>query len=139
MANDRMYIKCTGCGKAVMLAKHFASPWGVHCYQEGYTMEYVLGVFFEEHFKCGNYENKNYKIVYESGDERYKPESHEVLVEIGKGRDLEYSRLKQMQIQALEKEKFVNEYLSKIENPCLEDIIDADRAYWKKLEEENDD
>ena len=27
MANNRLYIRCTGCGEKIMIAKSFLGPW----------------------------------------------------------------------------------------------------------------
>lgn len=65
MANDRMYLKCKGCGKTILLAKTFC---------DGYVMFHTTdeyNAFFEEHAFC-NSENDNegkyqdFTLEYES-------------------------------------------------------------------------
>lgn len=52
MANDRMYIRCTVCGKSMMLAKHFGSPWYTPEWGDGITIGDMLDEFFIEHYPC---------------------------------------------------------------------------------------
>jgi hypothetical protein len=53
MANDRLYLTCSGCGKGFMLAKHFGwDPWQTRNPPVGPTFEMRLDTFFEKHWKC---------------------------------------------------------------------------------------
>lgn len=71
MANDRMYIRCKGCGKCYFLAK---------CYSNGYyvleeeELFHNLNVFFDEHKFCNSenhdgYDYPDFELVYESEQE----------------------------------------------------------------------
>jgi hypothetical protein len=55
MANNRMYLKCKGCGEEFMLAKCFGEGYYMDDYLEAYhgktTME-RLNNFFDEHHIC---------------------------------------------------------------------------------------
>ena len=55
MANDRLYLTCSGCGKGFMLAKHFGwDPWQTLNFvkDEELTFQERLDAFFQEHWEC---------------------------------------------------------------------------------------
>lgn len=67
MANDRMYLKCVGCGERIMLAKTFGGA-------DGYALhktEEEIDRFFTDHALC-NMENsdeckhQDFALEYES-------------------------------------------------------------------------
>lgn len=73
MANNRMYIRCTGCKEAMMLAKHMATPW---YFIE--SMPKALNVFFNKHARCGDglgqygMGGEHFDIVYENSCDDYR-------------------------------------------------------------------
>lgn len=40
MANNRLYLRCTGCGKMIMVAKHFGGPWDMR--NSDYVSEFLI-------------------------------------------------------------------------------------------------
>lgn len=84
MANDRMYLRCKGCKKAMMLAKHFLTPWFAESYATGWQLDDLMNVFFKEHYMCGTDANEcNFDIVFETGNEEYIPVHHNDLKALG--------------------------------------------------------
>lgn len=64
MANDRLYIKCRGCGEMIMLAKHFAGAWSVRRSQD------EIGEFLEAHAFCNGHFNEFF-FATEMGENGY--------------------------------------------------------------------
>ena len=50
MANNRLYIRCSTCGKVCAIGKHFMGPW--YLYDE---LEERLQQFFNDHVYCDDY------------------------------------------------------------------------------------
>ena len=81
MANNRIFLKCDGCGKTLFLGKRFSAEYywvnyGKHNNQNnrftiGYTpqseepLEERLNQFFEDHALCGDKGFDHFSIGYE--------------------------------------------------------------------------
>lgn len=65
MANNRMYIRCRGCGEELYLGKHFGDCWYYSGYNSGITLEEKLNDFYEKHAYCGGYPLECFEIKYE--------------------------------------------------------------------------
>ena len=52
MANDRLFLTCSGCGAGFMLAKHFGDAWSTRNPSKGPSLEERLDIFFDEHWRC---------------------------------------------------------------------------------------
>lgn len=66
MANNRMYLKCNGCGKAIFLGKHFGDPWYISKDKD------EIDSFFRRHYDhtedlCMH--GNDFSLVYENTDE----------------------------------------------------------------------
>lgn len=69
MANNRLYIRCKGCGAELYLAKNFA-----YAYIVNDDIEEKLTKFFEDHAFCDCKDNKHhdggtFELIDEWGDE----------------------------------------------------------------------
>lgn len=51
MANNRLYLKCPGCGKRLCIGKTFGASFYVPPYGER-RMEDVVDKFYEDHWLC---------------------------------------------------------------------------------------
>ena len=67
MANNRLYLRCRSCGKMIMIAKHFLTPWHINTDKLD-----AINDFFDEHFLCFT-DNKVY------------PNSFDLVSEFGEG------------------------------------------------------
>lgn len=78
MANDRIYIKCKGCGDTLYIGKSM----GAGFYYPGYTkpLEKSLNDFYDEHTFCCGHDEGDFEIVYESEKTEPKPEVQECKV-----------------------------------------------------------
>lgn len=76
MANNRMMIRCRSCGKRIIIAKHFLTPW-----RTVQDLDDKLTEFFNEHYFCkvkrGIYPN-SFELISEFG-EGFPNEEDEVL------------------------------------------------------------
>ena len=68
MANNRMMIRCRSCGKTLVIAKHFLTPW-----RTVPNLDDKLTEFFNEHCYC----NKGNHFAY--------PNSFELISEFREG------------------------------------------------------
>ena len=71
MANDRMYIRCKGCGDLHFLAKELGD--GYYTTHEGEELRRGLDDFFDRH-KCCHFDycgkwHGGFELVYESDDD----------------------------------------------------------------------
>ena len=68
MANNRMYLRCKGCGACLMLAKHWAGPW-----VSWDTNLKRLDNYFEWHFGCASYSTEHgpedFELIFEMDDD----------------------------------------------------------------------
>lgn len=89
MANNRIYLKCEGCGGLLFLGKRLGGGYYWHNYgisanalcrgatgyvmQDESTLEDRLNIFFGKHEFCGgddgNFTYDHFKIVYENDDD----------------------------------------------------------------------
>ena len=73
MANNRMWLRCRGCGTKFLLGKSYGSGYNPY-----YTdMTTCISEYYEEHNDCGNVEPENqFELVYEhSYSDNVKEES----------------------------------------------------------------
>jgi len=66
MADNRMYMRCNGCGKLIYLAKRLGGEYGI-------SMDYAeLGKYFEsflqDHAFCSDQGFGDFDIVYETDE-----------------------------------------------------------------------
>lgn len=66
MANNRIYLRCNGCGKEFFLGKRFGGGFYYENYhKESGTLEKQLNKFYEEHESCGEETLEHFEIHYE--------------------------------------------------------------------------
>ena len=66
MANNRMYLKCNGCGKCIFLGKHFGDPWVIS------KDSREIHSFFRRHYDhaedlCSH--GNDFSLVYENEED----------------------------------------------------------------------
>lgn len=76
MANDRMYLKCKGCGAITCIAKCFSD--GYYFATDNNHAAANLLAFWAKHAYCGNGPaHQDFELIYESQDiETYRKEEH---------------------------------------------------------------
>ena len=64
MANNRIYLRCNGCGKTLFLGKTY---WGGYYWENlGAPLERTLNDFYDEHTYCGDaWGDGDFSIQYE--------------------------------------------------------------------------
>ena len=80
MANNRMYLKCNGCGKAIFLGRHYGQPWTIDKNLD------EIHSFFRRHWECMLPQDKpfwlsthgsDFSLVYENQNiGEFEPEYH---------------------------------------------------------------
>lgn len=66
MANNRIYIRCKGCGEELYLGKHFGvDSFYYNNYNSDKTLEEKLNAFYEKHAWCGGYPLECFEITYD--------------------------------------------------------------------------
>ena len=63
MANNRMYIKCNGCRKAISLSRHYGGPWSIDRDRD------EVDSFLRRHYPCCGFDGSHggdFSLVYES-------------------------------------------------------------------------
>lgn len=73
MANNRMWLRCRGCGELLLLGKMYGTGYGAH-----YTnLSIVADEYYEQHDCCGNvhYENQ-FELVYDIARDKESKEEH---------------------------------------------------------------
>lgn len=63
MANNRMYLKCNGCHKAISLSRHYGGPWSIDRGRD------EVDSFLRRHYPCCGFDGNHggdFSLVYES-------------------------------------------------------------------------
>ena len=69
MANNRIYLKCRGCGEVLYLGKRYAGAYWYSDY-EGKDLKTKLNDFYDEHWDCRGSSFDNFEIAYEDEPDR---------------------------------------------------------------------
>ena len=67
MANNRMYLRCKGCGETFFLGKRFGGGYFIQQYEEykGVPLMDRLNEFYDVHEWCGNEGLDCFELIYE--------------------------------------------------------------------------
>ncbi len=71
MANNRMYLRCKGCGKEFFLGKRFGGGYYISQYEQykGVPLMERLNKFYEDHEWCGDEGLDCFELIYEDPPE----------------------------------------------------------------------
>ncbi len=65
MANARMWLRCEGCKKAILLSRHYGEPWVIDCPRED------VDDFLWRHYPCCKFDDmheKDFSLAWDGDD-----------------------------------------------------------------------